>query len=80
MSIPDMEQLRHRIDVLTADMPDDLTRTELVTFALAVTVQGIALALEMFPPELVNDPAARRLVVADLTETAVSLMAGMETR
>ncbi len=64
---------------LTADVPEDITRTELVTFSLAVAVQGMALVLETVPPKVVNDQAVRAFMVAELTETATAIMAGLET-
>jgi hypothetical protein len=55
----DIDEFRHKIDALTPDVPDGMTRSQIATLTIAMQMQGAAVAMYMLTPELLNDSDAR---------------------
>jgi hypothetical protein len=70
-----MDKLRHQIDTLTPTVPDGMSRADIATFAVAMQVQGMAIALAELartrtcsPDELTTSAAACGTVSSELLD------------
>lgn len=73
MSIPTLAGLRHRIDVITPELPDSLSRTEVATLMMSYQLQGMSIAIQMIENELGSHPGSRKAVF-DLESMAAELI------
>jgi hypothetical protein len=74
-----MVGLRHRIDALTALIPDGLTtRTQIAMFALSVQMHGMAQVFRLHSPHLDTDGTAAMEAANHLASLSDALLDGID--
>lgn len=71
----DFDHLRNLADTWSVDIPDNLTRTQVVKLILAFQYQGMAVTMQVVPPEAFADPAVRDQITADCIAVYDQLLA-----